>query len=160
MALVDYTTRDDVRAVLGVSSEDLEDTTLDLATYWNLLLADLESIDETLPATYDTTKAIVTPSAAEARFLRAAQVFATFSVAKQLTASLPLFALKQASDSKATGERFAEPYKETIAAVASQYDAARAALISALGAIGTTATTTARVWMSVVSPASDPVTGT
>ena len=162
MLIIDCTTYDDIRAALGVSDEDLEDVTLELALYANSLQADLEDIDINLPATYTTTKAIVAPSAIEARFLQAANVFATFSVAKQLSSSLPLFAAKQVTDSKAGVSRFDNsPYKEVIASIDREYARARNRLAQALAGIGTgTAAATARPYLSVASPASDPITGT
>ena len=160
MLITDYTTYADIRAILGVSTEDLEDATLGLSIYVNLLETDLEALDATLPATYAATKLIVSPTAVQARFLRAASVFATFSVGRQLTASLPLFAAKAVSDSKASVERFAEPFKETIEAIKSQYAEARSALVDALAGVGTTtATPTPKTWISTVAPAVDVVTG-
>lgn len=52
MLITDYTTYDDVRAVLGVSTDELEDTTLALETYASALLLDLEDVDVALPAAY------------------------------------------------------------------------------------------------------------
>ena len=146
MLITDYTTYADVRAILGVSTDDLEDATLALSIYVNLLESDLESIDSTLPGTHVTIKAVVGPTAAQSRFLRAAAVFATFSVGKQLTASLPLFAAKKVTDSKAGVERFAEPYRETIEAVKAQYDTARKSLVEALAGVGTAATASVGSW--------------
>lgn len=161
MAIADYTSSDDIRAVLGVSLDELSDATLLLDIYWNLLLTDLESIDDDLPVTFTTISQLPLPTTAQQRFLRAAQMFATFSVAKQLTASLPLFAPRQKTDSKAGVERFADPYKETIKKVGEQYETARSQLVESLAAIGTTVTTAAaKVSLLVVSPSSDPITGT
>lgn len=159
MILTDYTTYNEVRAALGVSADDLEDVTLALALYANLLQADLEDVNIDLPATYATVKALTTPSAAQTRFLQAANVFATYAVAKRLTSSLPLFAAKQVTDSKAGVTRFDNPYKDVIAEVGKSYEQARNRLSQALGAIGSSGTTsTARVFLSVVSPGYDPIT--
>lgn len=159
--LTEYTTYDDIRAALGVSSDDLGDETLGLNLYENLLQGELEDVALTLPATYASTLAVASPTDVQTRFLQAASVFATFAVAKQLTTSLPMFAARQVTDSKAGVTRFDNPYVETIKAVSREYEKARARLAAALGAVGTTTTTaTARVFMSVVSPTSDPVLGT
>ena len=161
MLVTDYTSYADVRAALGVSSEDVEDATLALDLDANLLESDLEDVNSSVPSTYDTTKVLPTPTADETRFLKACQVFATFSVARQLTASLPLFAAKQTTDSKAGVQRFDNPYKDTIKALEAQYEKAKARLAATYATVTTTTTTTTtRTWFSVVPPASDPVTGT
>lgn len=156
-----YTTYADIRAALGVSDEDLEDETLALSLYADSLTQDLEDIALTLPDTIATTKANVTPTDNEVRFLTAARLFATYAVAKQLTAALPLFAAQQVSDSKATVQRFDNPYRDTIKQVVDQYERTRNRLMASLTLIGTvTADATPRVYMGVSSPSSDPVTGT
>lgn len=161
MQLTDYTAYDDIRATLGVSDEDLDDVTLALPIYSNLLQADLEDVDLNLPDTFTTTKAIASPSAIEARFMQAASVFATFSVAKQLCSSLPLFAAKSVTDNKAATTRFDNPYKEVIVSVDKEYARARNRLAQALANIGTTTTApTPRPYMSVAKPLSDPIMGT
>lgn len=158
--LTTYTSYADIRAVLGVSDEDLEDATLALQLYDDHLTQELEDIALTLPETYVTTKALSTPSAAETRFLTACNLFATFAVAKTLTAALPIFAAKQVTDGKAAVTRFDNPYKDTLKAVNEQYERQRNRLVAALAAIGTSSTAaTARVYMAVASPSFDPVTG-
>ena len=158
--LTDYTTYSDIRAVLGVSEDDLTDATLALQTYDDYLTQELEDIDIDLPDTYATTLALSAPTSAETRFVKACSLFATFSVAKTLTAALPLFAAKQITDGKAQVSRFDNPYKDAIKSINEQYETLKARLIAALGAIGTTTTAaTVRRYMSVVSPSVDPVTG-
>lgn len=155
----DYTTPDEIRAVLGVDVTDIDDTTLALPIYEKCLLSELEDIEVTLPDTYATTKALPIPTTAQARFLRTAQVFATFALAKQLTGSLPLFALKQETDGKAQATRFDNPYKDAIKAVAAEYDRAKNKLMQAMSALGSSATaTTPRTYFSVVGLATDPIT--
>lgn len=159
--LTDYTDYGSIKAILGVSDEDITDDTLALPLYEDSLTQDLEDVALTLPATYAATKALSAPTDIETRFLKACSLFATFSVAKQLTSALPLFAAKDVTDGKAAVGRFDNPYKDVIKSVNEQYDKQRTRLIAALGAIGTTgATATTQVYMSVVSPAYDPVTGT
>jgi len=159
--LTDYTTYNDIRAVLGVSEDDLTDTTLALQIYEDYLTQELEDIDITLPDTYTTTAALATPTAAETRFVKACNLFATFSVAKTLTAALPLFAAKQITDGKAQVSRFDNPYKDAIKSINEQYETLKTRLIAALGAIGTTTTAaTVQRYFAVISPSVDPVTGT
>ena len=159
--LTTYTTYNDVRAALGVSPDDLDDATLALSLYDDNLTQELEDVALTLPETFATTKAIAAPTALETRFLTACRLFSTFAVAKMLTAALPLFAAKEVTDGKAAVGRFDSPYKDVIKSVNEQYATQRARLVTALSAVGTTSeTATARVYMAVASPSSDPVTGT
>lgn len=163
MALVDFTSHDDIRAALGVSEDEIEDATISLPLYENNLAVELDEIDLDLATDHATVKALVTKTDAQNRFLRAAQLFATYAVAKQLTASLPLFSPKEISDGKASMVRFAQnPYKDTIAEVLRQYQANRVRLEKAYADINATtaAPTTVLPYLTVSSPDSDPVTGT
>ena len=153
----DYTTPDDIRAALGVSAKDLKDATLALAIYSSHLEIDLEGISPTLPATYDAILNKTPPlTPEEERILSTAQFFATYSVAKHLSVSLPIFAPKQIADGKASLQRFDNPYKDMIAGVNQMYDAARNRLIAALGDI---TPKTPLVYFSTVAPDTDFVTG-
>lgn len=158
--LTDYTSYAEVRATLGVDEDELEDATLALHLYANLLEADLEDVDLTLPATYAATKALPTPTQVETRFLQNASTFATFSMAKQITASLPLFAARQITDSKAGVTRFDNPYRDTIKSVLAQYDLARSRLLNSFGALTSSAVVTnPRILMAVAPANYNPITG-
>ena len=159
--LTTYTDYASVRAVLGVSDDDLDDATLALSLYSDDLTQSLEDVAIDIEATYATTKAKITPTAQETRFLTACRLFATYAVAKTLTAALPLFAAKDVTDGKAAVGRFDNPYKDVIRSINEQYGMSRNRLIATLTAMGTTSTASvARVYMAVASPSSDPVTGT
>ncbi len=64
--LTDYTTYNDLRAALGVSSTDLPDEVLSLNLYELILKQEFEAIDLTLESTYIMTEALTTPTAAAA----------------------------------------------------------------------------------------------
>lgn len=158
-AITVYTTYADIRAALGVSTDDLEDTTLALPTYADLLDVELTDINSTLPDTYTTTIALPTPTTNEQRFLQAARLFATYALAKHLTSSLPLFAAKQVTDGKSANTRFDNPYRDTVKSINEQYDRFRNRLRDATAALGSTTTTaTALTFMSVVAPDTDVIT--
>ncbi len=158
--LTDYTTYNDIRAALGVSTTDLPDAALSLNLYKLNLTQEFEAIDLTLESTYASVKADLTPTAAESRFLAACDLFATYAVAKQLTASLPMFSLKQLTDGKAQGTRFDNPYKDAIEDILDQYDTAKARLIESFSAISLVAVaTTVKSYFAIVPPATDPVVG-
>lgn len=156
-----YTTYDDIRAALGVSDEELEDATLALRLYADHLDADLDDISYDLRSTFQTTLQKTVKTDIENRFLQATRMFAVYSVSKALTTSLPMFSPKSVEDGKARVDRFNDPYKKTITEVGAQYERWRNRLLLAyqeLGQVGATKTT--RSYMSVVTPSSDPITGT
>lgn len=159
--LLDFTSPEEIRAVLGVDEVDIADATLALPIYENYLTMELEDLDVGLPALFTTTAALSNPTDAQTRFLSTAKVFATFALAKQLTGSLPLFALKQESDGKAQASRFDNPYRDVVASINREYDRAKARLLSAMTAVGSaSATTTARVYFGTVGLGTDPITNT
>lgn len=165
MSLLDYTTADDIRAVLGVSSDELEDATLSLAVYEYSLIGELEDVSLTLISGYASIKDtdVEGMNEVESRFYRGTRLFSTYVVARNLLSSLPLFSPKEISDGKATQVRFAQdPYKETIKRVEQLYERHKERLVTALAAfsLSTAAPATVRPYLVVSSPNSDPVTGT
>jgi len=162
-ALTEYTSPDDIRAALGVTSDELPDATISLKLYEYGLTADLEEIDSGLPAQFAEVKAVSTPSAEQTRFLEATALFATYAVAKHLLTSLPLFAFKEVTDGKASDVRFAlDPYKATTERVEAKFAQAATRLKAAIAGLesASAASPTLRTFFSVASLSSDPVTGT
>lgn len=163
MALLTYTTYDDIRAALGVSSDEIEDATLSLALYELNLISEFEDIDLTLESTYATVSALSSRTEVQERFLQATRLFSTYAVAYQATTSLPLFSPKDISDGKAVVSRYADsPYKEVIKKVEQLYGKYKSRLEAALAAnnAGSAPSITPRPYFSVAVPDSDPVTGT
>lgn len=158
-----YTSPDDIRAVLGVSDEELEDTTISLPVYTLTLEAELRDIGPSLPAALEVVRAkdsgLRTDD--ETWLLKTAQLFVTFSIARQLTTGLPLFSPKEITDSKASVVRFASnPYADTIAMVREQFAVNQSRLSTAFRAVETVpAILAAPVYLLVSSPSVDPVTG-
>ena len=158
--ITEFTSYADVRAALGVSEDDLEDETLELDLYADMLEVEFEDVSATFMATYETAKGASSPTEAQARFLKATRLFATYAIAKHLTASLPLFAAKDVTDSKASVTRFDSPYRDTVKSVLDQYGRLRNRLATALAALAAPTTlSVAKTYFSVVSPATDPITG-
>ena len=163
MALLTYTTYDDIRAALGVSSDEIEDATLSLSLYELNLISELEDVDVDLVSDYATVAALSSRTAVQDRFLQATRLFATYVVAYQATTSLPLFSPKDISDGKATVSRYADsPYKEVIKRVEQLYGKYKARLEAAVAANNAESapSITSRPYFSVSVPDSDPVTGT
>lgn len=162
MPITTFTSYDEIRAVLGVSSDELEDTTLALGVYSHSLLADLEGIDSALPSEFEAVAAIVEASrtAAQQRFYGAVKLFAPYAVAVQLASSLPLFAPKSLTDGKAGMSRDANsPHKLTIQKCQENFDRFRALLDQRYAALSDSDTPTPlRPFLAVVTPATDVVT--
>lgn len=163
MAVTDYTTYEDVRALLGVSDTELPDNVLALQVYDIGLRGELYDISPSCVSSYGTVsdKQPDTRTIAEQWFYDSMRIFAAYAVAKQLTTSLPMFGPKDISDGKATVSRFSDsPYRSVVTAVSKAYDQMRARLERALAALNsTTATNTSRVFLAISSPSFDPVTG-
>lgn len=163
MNLLAYTTHGEIRAALGINDIELPDETLSLAMYSSNLSMELDDLNLALQPRFEIVKAI--PDAAlsrdQRRFLDAARLFATYTVAKQLCGSLPMFGPKSVGDSKTEVSRFSDsPYKETIKSVKKEWDINRQRVAAALGALElSNATTIERTVFLVSSPSSDPVTG-
>lgn len=164
MALIDYTSFDDVRAALGVSEDELEDTTLSLDLYEFGLNEDLDDISTSLRSSFATVsqKAESERSVNEIRFFESVKMFATYSVARHLTVSLPLFSPKEITDGKAAAVRYAQdPYKKVIENIEARFERGRNRVAEALAALNSTSTSSRvpRIFFAKATPATDPVTG-
>lgn len=161
--LTDYTTYNDIRSALGVSVDEIDDSTLLLEMHDNHLRFELDEVNANLASAYATVVAIASMSrtAAQAKLYRATRLFATSAVANSLAGSLPMFGPKDISDGKATVSRFADaPYKSVIKAVQGQYGINRDRVKQAYAELSSSSsTTTVRSYMSAARPVTDPVVG-
>ena len=108
--LIDYIpSYDDVRAVIGADTEDLEDTEIEL-TVIELQLADaLDSISENLTGIYEDIQVrlkdpLQTTTKLERKIVGTLQVLSTYYVALTLAPTFPVKILRKITDGKATGE--------------------------------------------------------
>jgi len=163
VSLLTLTSYQDIRAVLGVSEDEISDDTLALTTWVTGLTLELLEVAALLPAQYTTVAAIAAGArtADQQWFYDLTRLYATYAVAKQLSSGLPLFSPKNITDGKASIGRFSDsPYKETIKAVQAGYERYQVALASAYSVVAAVSVTTvSRPWFSVASPNTDPVTG-
>lgn len=161
MALSDYTTPADVRAVLGVSDNELEDSIMELDVYSFNLNSELRGVHSTFMTKHAEVKAVeeATRTDSQKEFMEATLLFSTYAVAKQLTSSLPMFAPKDIADSKALAGRFSDsPYRDTAKKVCEGYDLNRGRLQAALTVLGTGAgSVPKRTLFAVSSPDTDRV---
>lgn len=163
MVITDYTTFDEVRAALGISDEELEDSQIDLPLYANVLRIELEDIHVNVPTLYATIKGQSSTTQDEERFLEAAHLFATYCVAKQVSTALQLLSPEQVTDGKAMFRRSQAdtPYQKVIDAVGRQHSRFRDRLSQLFAIVNSSAPSNrvAKIYLSVVSPGADPVTG-
>lgn len=164
MAISDYTSFEDVRAALGVSSDELDDTTLSLPLYEYSLKARLREIDTTVTTVYATLVDVTLTSLTDSQknLKEAVYLFSTYAVALQLTVSLPLFSPKEISDGKSMQSRYTQdPYEVTIKMVTGQYEKFKKnlAVLFATYILSASATPVVRVFQLKSSPSYDPLTG-
>ena len=109
--LTDFASYDEIRAVLGVSDEELEDGTLALPMYLKLLQMEFGDLNADLESKYLDVKALTNPTAKEQKLLDVVSVFSAYAIAFHLLTSMPLFAPKQITDGRASTDRIADPFE-------------------------------------------------
>ena len=163
LQITDYTSYDEIRAILGVSETELADDVLGLPLIAYNLEATLDSVSEEVIPQYVAVKA--KPEAdrtrLETRFFGVVQVFAGYAAAKDLLASETRFALKKLTDGKATAERFSSDNKMLVEGVMLGYYQALARLKAVLEAMGLIVVVpyAGRTMFGKAGLVSDPVTG-
>jgi hypothetical protein len=166
MALTVYCEPEEVRAALGVNSDELSDAVLNLPVYSIGLVRELNKISVSLSVAFSTASAIAEESRTDVQqqLLDATHLFSVYSVARQVGVSLGIMAPKDIGDGKATLSRFSDsPYRDTLARIDTMYVATRAGALEALNAysgttLGTASTTPATVFKASIRSL-DPVTG-
>jgi len=163
MTLTDYTTYADIRAVLGVSDEELEDSTIGLDVYALSLQESLINLHPDALAQYEQIAALdeMARSPKESRVYGLMRLYATYYTAKQLSVALPMFGPKTVSDGKASVTRFADsPYQDVLRGIAEELDLLRGRLVQALlDLLAQVETKVQRRSIVAATPAYDPVTG-
>jgi hypothetical protein len=160
--LSEFTSPDEVRAVLGVSDDEIEDETLLLPLYELMLTEDLETVGSGLTSTFRTVSdlSIDDRTNLQKRLYNLTRLFSAYAVAKHLLTSLPYFGEQRMADGRAEKERIADPYEKTMAGVLSGLNDLRLRLSAVFAAeTGTPAlSTTARIYATSTGLAIDPVT--
>ena len=162
--MLDYTSYDQVRAVLGVSSHELSDDTLGLDLYSNLLMVRLMSITGTIAGASGSLLTLVqavklksAPTTEEQMLLALVPPLATHMVAESCLSGLSLFALKSETDGESIQTRFSSEatFREVGDSVRQAINSLLAQVDRLLGGAGSTA---ALPFLSVVVPSVDVVT--
>jgi hypothetical protein len=138
MQVVDYTTYAEIRAVLGASSTELPDTVLSQAQWGTQLLLSFEDISETLLPTYTAISALSegSRSAKEQRLYLLLRLYASYSTAKCLLTSLPMFSVLSLTDGRADFQRQTDILQDMRDGVDSDYLTIRERLVNAFAALG------------------------
>ena len=165
MNLTDFTSYDEIRAVLGVSSKELEDVTLALPLYSRTLGFELSDMADDLPGVYATVSAL--PAAdrtvAQQRFYDVTQLYSAYSVSRQLLTSLPLFSPQRLTDGRAGFDRHDDPFEDVRAGILEGVHQHRDRMLALYAAITSTAVGTTTIVAPSLTRATglaiDPVTG-
>ena len=156
---------DDVRAVIGADTEDLEDTEIELKVIELQLVDVLDSISENLIDIFKDISAkmvdpLQTTTKLERKIVGTVQVLSTYFVALILAPTFPVKILRKITDGKATGERTAEPFENLQQELQDTVDALIDRLKDLLEEYGVEVIrTTNGVLTLAVGLAVDPVTG-
>lgn len=163
--LTDFTTYDVIRAILGVSEPEIEDTVLAQDNYLQAVFFGLEELNETVVTLFDTITAIDanTRTARQKQYLKLVGMVAAYLVAKVIAnGSIDLFAPQRITDGKAVQERTADPFKalrEDIAAGLTLWTTRLGNVLNILDPAQTIAAVPTRTFIGSASLATDPVTG-
>ena len=163
MSIETYTSYDEIRALLGVTPEELDDVTLGLPVYGFALQQQLEAINVDLPTEFSSVAAIdeASRTANQQRFYAYVKLFAPYCVAVQLDSGIGMFAPKTITDGKASVSRDSgATFKVTIEKCREWCENYRDALTTAYAAlVSVSVTKVSRPFMVVSTPTPDPVTG-
>lgn len=135
MELTDFTTEDEVRAVLGMSLEEVSDDILALPMYMQRLQMELETVYTDLPSLFISLTHQATRTPEEQRVVNIVQVFSAYATSKSLLGSSTLFAPKVITDGRASVTRF-DPSNDLRDDIDKTLIALRKRLLAALAALG------------------------
>lgn len=156
----DFMSLDEPRAILGVSDEELENTTLELPLYMRELSMDLEDLHTGLEQTYLDILALPTRTKVAQKLLDVVQVYSAYATSKTLLTSLSLFAPKQVTDGRATTDRETDPFSSVREGVTSTLEKMKARVLKAVATLGgQVAPKTTRTYFGAAALAINPVTG-
>lgn len=163
MSLNTYLTYDTVRGLLGVTVDEIEDSTLELPVYSINLSEALREISTELEPLYLTYAAAgyTSLTTTQKRFYDLMQVYSAYQVAVQFLDAMPMFAMKSEQDARASYERIEAAFDRVSSAVRAGYQLAQKRLTDAFNAVAVTPVTGFTFTRSMTSSAplaTDPVT--
>lgn len=164
MQLTSFTTYNDIRAILGLTAEELPDADLELETYLFDLERGLSEVGDNLLTDYEaslTAYTANTSTAQQSALYKATRLYSAIHVSLKIAYSLPMRAEKSVTDGKAAVFRFSDtPVEQMIEGLRGLAATASTNLKSKYASfLGATSVNTLPSFMAVVSPSTDPVTG-
>lgn len=163
MNLTHYTTNEEVRAVIGVSEEEITDSDLALSIWSTVLEMKLNETSELVISTYDSIASmqVADRSSNQQKFYLLTRMYSAYAVGEELLATQPMFSFKRITDGKAEAERF-DKWEDVKIGVIKGASVAKKRLMLALGLLNVGfANPAATVMIPILGTgiASDPVTG-
>ena len=158
--LIEFTTYDSIRALLGLNTKELPDSLLSSEIYSLILDDEHYKVSATLISDYTAAKLSATDAAK--RLVRSVRIFSSHAVAYKATEALPMFSTKAITDGKAGIYRDGNsPYTATMLNIEEAYYRAKSTLQEAYALyLGSSAAIdTPPTLMGVSVPTSDPVVG-
>lgn len=159
---VNLVTTDSVRAILGVSAQELPDTVLTNSIYSVRLREDLRDLNSRIVTDFATYAALDTLTDDQDRFLDLTQTYAAYQVAWQCLTSLPMFAPLTIKDEKAELTRNVNAYDRLKADVGAVLALIRGKMLAAYAVLNPDAPAPLavdRILSLTVGLSADPVTG-
>jgi hypothetical protein len=163
MNITDYTSYAEVRALLGVSDEEIPDTELALPVWAMLLSEKLSAVSDSVDVNRQAITALPAGSRtpAQNKFQAVSSLYAAYAVAQELLVALPMFGFRQLTDGKAQIERF-DRWEDLKAGIEKGANAMRVKLRLALATIDPSYTVpqvVRNVYIVGTGIGTDPVTG-
>ena len=162
MAFTDYTTPDEVRAVLGISVKEVSDDKVASAVTLTTVLEALYRLAPTLQADFKISYAASPRSSAQARFVLLVETFCAYTVAIAMIPGLPLNAPQSISDGKTALSRVANPFEALLPHLNASLAYFKTNLMTAYSAVNSAIPVQvhkARTMVLGVATSADPVTG-
>lgn len=155
-----------IRAILGVSDDEVSDEVLNLPIYNLQAQEALTDVSETLQGSVQAAKGLTPPTPKSTRLVKLAETYQAYATAKMLLTALPMFAPKRITDGRAEQERVQDPFKDVkeglgAALIDLRYKTKQAEAVFNAEQSGTTAPAATRTFYTLVSSAglaTDPVT--
>lgn len=159
--LLNYTDPITVRALLGVSDLEIEDSQLSLPLYLLAIESGIDKLNENVLPMYLTLAGVTSKSLLQTRFYNSVRLYAGTLVALELLPTLPMAAPKRIMDEKASVERVNDPYALLVANMKATLDALGARILASMAILDPTKAVTRvqRTFAVSVGLAIDPVTG-
>ena len=129
--LTDYTSPDEIRAILSLTDDELENPVILLPIIETLMLEEFAQVSPTLDDKYKAAVDAAGTDPETKRFIRLVQAFAAYCVAKQFTLTLPLLAVQTEQDARASYARFANPLDPVVQSVNASWVKIRGYLVDA-----------------------------